>query len=212
MKRGACAHILLRPARRFPSKAVDQVEDIFLQEFLNRPERVGVGCRVEIQSAPEKVPAGIAEEKLPAGGRVTPHFKIHAMNAIGRADKAVADGAGDDIVFIGQVKRVVNHPVKIICADGIAVTAIRVFHFVHCFAANDFIAEKNTGMITWKIDVDPIRVFGGTVEIRAILKHLRVNGILKAIWEAFPLEPRVFPFREIDMEIAFLFWYVRRIA
>ena len=62
--------------------------------------------------------------------------------------------------FVGQVESIIDHFIEIIGAGRIAVRSVGLFDLIHGPAADDLIAQKYPGLVTGKVDIDPVGFSG----------------------------------------------------
>src|SRR5436309_3529035 len=76
------------------------------------------------------------------------------------------------------------------------------FQFVKAVLANFLIANVDSAIESWKVNVDPIRVFRGLIEEGCILYYLCIHRIIKLVWEPRFIKHLVFVLRKLNFEIS----------
>ena len=123
------------------------------------------------------MPGGIGHEELLCGCSISTHIKEDPADAQGRYHCGIFDGAGFKAMFISHFVGIVAQLVEIIQPDL-------------------FITNINPGPELWKINIDPVRVFGFLLKKTGIPDNTGIFGIFEGIGEVRQVEGLVFMGRE----------------
>jgi hypothetical protein len=174
---------------------------VFLQEIVDDAKGVFVGGGVKIKGPAKEVAGCIGKIELLGSGGVTADGEKNASDAIGCLDDSRLDRTGLISMFVGHFEGIVAELVE------------RVGWLLRVLLGADvFIADIDGCAETGKVDIDPVGVFGNSIEEAAITGDAGVDGIVKGIGIAGLIEGLVFVRGEIDLEIPFPFGGVGAVA
>ena len=181
-----------------PFEGIDQVIQVLLQKVVDDGQGIFIGCRVKIESSPQKMAGSVRKEELLGGGCVATDMEKDASNSIWGMDHGLIDGTGLVGMLVGHLERIVGQLVK-----GVA-CLLRVVRW----GTDVFIADIDFGIEAGEFDIDPVGILGNGVEVAAVADDVGIDGVFKAIGIAGTVESLVFVLREIDPEIPATFWRV----
>ena len=148
---------------------------------------VFVGGSVEIEGAAEEMAGRVGDEELCGCRGIAAYFKEDAADAVGCLYDGILDGAGLVGMFEGHLVGVVLQLVKI------------VFSYL-------FVADVDAGAEPGEVDIDPVWIFGDSVEIAAVPYDVGIDGIFEGIGKVGAVEGLVLMRRKVDLKITPPFW------
>lgn len=150
-----------------------------------RGKGVGIGGSIEVKGSPEKMFYGVGGEELLGRSSVPAYLIEGTADMIGCPDDVFVDVLCFISVFISHFKSVVRQ-----FPEGIVA------------GADDLIAHVDLSVKGRKVDIDPVRVFGGFPKERGILNDICVRWVFKGVRITGHIKSTVLPFREFYLEIA----------
>lgn len=170
------------------------MDDIFFEEFIGRPQGIGIRRDIEIEGAAHKMLYGIRGDELVGGSGIASHFIKNTINlSAGEAKGLLADIVGPFAVC-GK-----GHFMSVLDKPGQRLTG-----------GNRFVGHIDSAPYGREINIDPIRVLGFLTEEKGVLYDPGINGMLKAVRKAGTVERLVGVFGELDFGIPSRFGRVSR--
>ena len=166
---------------------------ILLEEAVDDPKGIFIGCGIKIQCSPQEILYRIGDKELFGCGGVPADIEKDATDPVAGHHWGVIDGAGLIGMFKGHFIGILPELVKAIGADGL-------------------VADIDPGIEPGEVDIDPIGVFGSGIEKARIPDDGRIGGIFKCVGESRLVKGLILVWREVYFEISFSFGCIYAVA